>query len=142
MRGIIGFFLIFSLCLLSCFVRETAPIIKVIPNEETEREEIDTVDIEVVSTVPNMEIKLTETSEVKKEESYRFTVQIGSYSNYENASKCKLETQQRLSEEVFVEIENSYYKVRAGKYAERVNAEKARDRIRNIYLDAFIVEKK
>lgn len=142
MRGIIGFFLIFSLCLLSCFVRETAPIIKVIPNKETEREEIDTVDIEVVSTVPKMEIKLTETSEVKKEESYRFTVQIGSYSNYENASKCKLEAQQRLSEEVFVEIENSYYKVRAGKYAERVNAEKARDRIRNIYLDAFIVEKK
>jgi cell division septation protein DedD len=100
------------------------------------------VNIEVVSTPPKVKIKLTKISDVKRVASYGFTVQIGAYSSYENASKCKLEAQKKLSEEVFIEIESSYYKVRVGRYTERVDAETARGKIRNIYPDAFIVKKK
>ncbi len=142
MRGIVGQFLIFSLCLLSCSVKETAPIIEIIPDEEAEKGETDTVDMKVVSTVPKVEIELAETSEIKREVSYGFTVQIGAYLKYENASKCRLEAKEKLSEEIFIEIVDPYYKVRAGKYKERMYAERARDRIRKNYPDAFIVEKK
>lgn len=142
MRGLVGQFLIFSLCLLSCSVKETAPIIEIIPDEEAEKGETDTVDMEVVSTVPKVEIELAETSEIKSGVSYGFTVQIGAYLKYENASKCRLEAKEKLSEEIFIEIVDPYYKVRAGKYKERMYAERARDRIRKNYPDAFIVEKK
>lgn len=144
MRGVLGQFLIFSLCLLSCSVKETAPIIEIIPDEEAEKGETDTVDMKVVSTVPKVEIELAETStsEIKRGVSYGFTVQIGAYLKYENASKCKLEAKEKLSEEVFIEIVDPYYKVRAGRYKERMYAERARDRIRKNYPDAFIVEKK
>jgi len=142
MRGIIALFLILSLCLLSCSVRETTPIIKVTPEEQVVEWRPDTVEIEVVSTVPEVQIQLAETVEAKEEVFVGFSVQIGAYSNYENASRCKLEAQKKLSEEIFIEIKDSYYKVRVGRYPERVYAEGIRDKIKGFFPDAFIVEKK
>ncbi|MEA3432889.1 MAG: SPOR domain-containing protein [candidate division WOR-3 bacterium] len=142
MRGIIVLFLILLLCLFSCSVRETTPIIKVTPEEEVVQRRPDTVEIEVVSTVPEGQIQLAETVETNEEAFVGFSVQIGAYSNYENASRCKLEAQKRLSEEIFIEIEDSYYKVRVGRYPERVYTEGIKDKIKGFFPDAFIVEKK
>ncbi|MCD5384034.1 SPOR domain-containing protein [candidate division WOR-3 bacterium] len=134
--------IIFLFILSSCAVREAPPIIEVIPEEEaviiTEEESPDTVDIviEVTATVP--EKREEETVDLP---SYRFSVQIAALSTKEDAQAFKIKAEGRMNEQVFIEFEAPYYKVRAGRSTDRKSAEITRNRIRAIYPDAFIVSK-
>ena len=130
------------LILSSCAVREVPPIIEVIPEEEaviiTEEGSPDTVDIiiEVTPTVP--EERVEGTVDLL---SYRFSVQIAAMSTKGDAQAFKIKAEGRLNEQVFIEFEAPFYKVRIGRSTDRKSAEIVKNRIRAIYPDAFIVSK-
>ncbi|MCK4256725.1 SPOR domain-containing protein [candidate division WOR-3 bacterium] len=139
---------VFLLFFLSCSVKETAPIIEILPEEEEiVHERIDTVDVVVFSETPVVEIKFEETEEVitqreDVEKLYQFSIQIGAFFIYKNANKRRQEAAKLLSGEVFIEIVGKYYKVRVGRFNKKWEAENKIEGIRKVYPDAFIADLK
>lgn len=147
MRFALYFVILAFIC--SCTATQRAPVIEIIPEErEVASEKVDTVDIDVFSEFPVAEISIEEevatSGEIEEEqpEQYNFSIQIGAFSNYKNADELRQEAGVRLSYEVFIEIEDLLYKVRAGRFRDKIDAENVLDRIKQVYKNAFLVELK
>lgn len=70
-----------------------------------------------------------------------YRVQIFASSTQEGADKVASEARFKFTEQVYVEYEPPYYKVRLGDYKNRSDAEILREKAKNLgYLDAWIVQ--
>ncbi len=70
-----------------------------------------------------------------------YRVQIFASSTQEGADKVASEARFKFTEQVYVEYEPPYYKVRLGNYKNRSDAEILREKAKNLgYLDAWIVQ--
>ncbi len=70
-----------------------------------------------------------------------YRVQIFASSTNEGAEKIASEARFKFTEQIYVEFDNNYYKVRVGDYKNRSDAEILREKAKNLgYLDAWIVQ--
>jgi cell division protein FtsN len=81
----------------------------------------------------------TETK-IKTESPVEFTIQIGAFRYENNANRLRSGAQYKLND-VFIQTINGLYKVRTGKYNNRLDAMKVLDEIKAMgYSDSFIIQ--
>lgn len=89
--------------------------------------------------IPDKTSTVTETT-IKTEIPVEFTIQIGAFQYENNASRFMGKAQYKLND-VNIKVINSLYKIRTGKYNNRLDAMKMLDEIKAMgYQDAFIIQ--